>query len=84
MKSHRGGGSGDEGSLRRGCFLSFLSQLVLDRAAPTLTQAVEAGQGNGSVRETTVIAVAAVAKMFVGDLIEEGEESIDTAIEPPV
>lgn len=47
-------------------------QIILDRAAPTLTRALEGGRGTGNVKEGTVIAVAAVAKMYVGDVIEEG------------
>lgn len=52
---------------------TLFTQLVLDRAAPTLTRTLEAGQGNGTIRDSTVIVVAAVAKMFVGDVIEEGD-----------
>lgn len=48
-------------------------QLVTDRAAPTLIKMLEGRQGTGVVREATTIAVGAVAKMFVGDVIEEGE-----------
>lgn len=47
-------------------------QLVMDRSAPTLLRTMEKGQGTGVLKETSTIAVAAVAKMFVGDVIEEG------------
>lgn len=50
-------------------------QLILDRAAPTLVRTLENGQGTGVLKETSTIAVASMAKMFVGDIVEEGKKN---------
>lgn len=47
-------------------------QLILNRAAPTLVRSLESGQSRGVLQETSTIAVASIAKQFVGDLVEEG------------
>ena len=47
-------------------------QLILNRAAPTLVRSLESGQSRGVLQETSTIAVASMAKQFVGDLVEEG------------
>lgn len=47
-------------------------QLILNRAAPTLVRSLESGQSRGLLQETSTIAVASMAKQFVGDLVEEG------------
>ncbi|CBJ32780.1 expressed unknown protein [Ectocarpus siliculosus] len=49
-----------------------IRELILDQAAPTLVRSIEGGQGRGVVQETSTIAVASMAKQFVGDLVEEG------------
>ena len=49
-----------------------LEKLILDRAAPTLVRTLESGQGTGVLKETSTMAVASMAKMFVGDIVEEG------------
>lgn len=51
---------------------------MMDRASETLRQNLIHGQGVGSLRETSVIAVASMAKMFVGDLIEKGARYFPT------
>ena len=48
------------------------AQLILDRAAPTMIRSLESGQGTGVLQETSTQVVSSVAKMYVGDLIEEG------------
>ncbi|CAN0474528.1 unnamed protein product, partial [Hapterophycus canaliculatus] len=48
-------------------------QVILNRAAPTLLRSLESGQGRGVLQETSTIAVASMAKQFVGDLVEEGK-----------
>lgn len=53
---------------------SLGAQLILDRAAPTLVRTLENGQGTGVLKETSTIAVASMAKMFVGDIVEEGKK----------
>ena len=35
---------------------------------------LENGQGTGALKETSTIAVASMAKMFVGDIVEEGRK----------
>ena len=54
------------------CFRLPRRQLILNRAAPTLVRSLESGQSRGVLHETSTIAVASMAKQFVGDLVEEG------------
>jgi len=35
-------------------------------------RSLESGQSKGGLQETSTIAVASIAKQFVGDLVEEG------------
>ena len=55
--------------------VGYSEQLILDRAAPTLVRTLENGQGTGVLKETSTIAVASMAKMFVGDIVEEGKKN---------
>ncbi|CAM9770619.1 unnamed protein product [Scytosiphon promiscuus] len=50
-------------------------ELILNRAAPTLLRSLESGQGRGVLQETSTIAVASMAKQFVGDLVEEAKRA---------
>ncbi|CAN0290566.1 unnamed protein product, partial [Discosporangium mesarthrocarpum] len=69
----------------RGC----IRECILDRAAPSLLRSLEAGQSTGAIKETTTIAVASMAKLFVMDVVEtelrvgrEGEEADGKPIPP--
>ncbi|CAM9859248.1 unnamed protein product [Pylaiella littoralis] len=50
-------------------------ELILDQAAPTLVRSLESGQGRGVVPDTSIIAVASMAKQFVGDLVEQAKRA---------
>eukprot|EP00903_Cladosiphon_okamuranus_P017819 g16398.t1 len=52
-----------------------IRELILNRAAPTLVRSLESGQSRGVLQETSTIAVASMAKQFVGDLVEEAKRS---------
>ncbi|CAN0446229.1 unnamed protein product [Ascophyllum nodosum] len=54
---------------------SDVSELILDRAAPTMIRSLESGQGTGVLQETSTQVVSSVAKMYVGDLIEEAKRA---------
>ena len=54
------------------CAFFCRRQLILNRAAPTLVRSLESGQSRGVLQETSTIAVASMAKQFVGDLVEQG------------
>ncbi|CAN0136528.1 unnamed protein product, partial [Ascophyllum nodosum] len=42
---------------------------------PTLTRSLESGQGTGALKETSILVMSSMAKMYVGDLVEEAKRA---------